>query len=725
MAANKISVQVGVDGEKEFKKSMSEIVQTSKTLASEMKLVESSFDKNASAQKKAKAQAEVLTKQIENQQKQVNLLRERYEQSVKATGEESKESLKLKESLNKAETALNKMNQQLDEFPKKSDKVKAVASKIGEGLKKGIAASAKAVAVGLGAVVVGATKAAFDIGKQAVEAYSEFEQLKGGVEKLFGTGGQSLEEYAKSVGKSTSAAKEEFEALNRASAAVISNADQAFKTAGMDANTYIQNVTGFSAALIKSVGGNAEKAASLADTAMRDIADNANTFGTKSAEELAQVYQALAKGTFTTLDNLNLGYGGSKKGMEELIADANKLKVANGEMADLSIDNFDDMVEAIHLVQVNMGIAGATEKEAMGTIQGSIGMLKSSWQNLLTGLADPTRDLNPIIDGLIESVTAVATNLLPIISKTAKSIADTFPKLFSELIPQILPMVMDLLPAIANAILSLTSNIVALLPDLIKGVVDFLVNNFVPAILNMLPEIINSGLELIFALAEGIAQALPGLIPQIIDVVILIVETLLSAENISRLVDAALQIIVALGNGLIRAIPTLLKQLPTIITNIVKGLLKGIGQIASVGGQLISGLWNGINDKIGWIVQKIQGFGSTVISAIKGIFGIHSPSRVMRDVVGRNLALGIGVGFSKEIGTVSKDMQRSLKKNVNFNLPTSAMTMSASAGASSSYSYNIPAINVYAANGQSAEEIANATLNKLQREIEIKRAVWR
>lgn len=235
---------------------------------------------------------------------------------------------------------------------------------------------------------------------------------------------------------------------------------------------------------------------------------------------------------------------------------------------------------------------------------------------------------------LLPSLTQGMAGLTDILAGNVEQGAEKINAAISELIGNILPKLVELiqgmLPSISTAITSILNGILKILPTLVSSVTGFLLNDFIPAILNMLPDIINSGLELIFALAEGIAQALPSLIPQIIDVVILIVETLLSADNISRLVDAALQIIVALGDGLIRAIPTLLKQLPTIITNIVKGLLKGLGQIASVGGQLISGLWNGINDKVGWLVQKIQGFGSTVISAIKGIFGIHSPSRVMQ-----------------------------------------------------------------------------------------------
>lgn len=670
MAANKISVQVGVDGEKEFKQSMSDIVQTSKTLASEMKLVESSFDKNASAQKKAKAQAEVLTKQIENQQKQVNLLRERYEKSVKATGENSKESLKLKESLNKAETALNKMNTELAETEKKAGGFKNAVSKMGEGLKKGFVAAAKAAAVGVGAVAtasVAVGKKMFDIAKDTASAGDEIDKAS---QKL----GMSAESYQKW--------------------------DYVLGQSGVDISSMGTGLKTLTTQILKASEGSGEAAERFAKLGI-----STTELKTLSREEL------FAK----TIKGLQ-GMGDTT----ERAALANKLFGASGkELAPLlnqSAESTEELMkkaEELGFVMSDEAVkASANFQDALDTLgRTATGLKNKLGAELLPSLTQGMEGLADILAGNVE--------------EGAEKINGAISDLVDSVLPKAVELIQGMLPSLATAVTSILKGILKILPKLVSSVTGFLLNDFIPAILNMLPEIINSGLELIFALAEGIAQALPSLIPQIIDVVILIVETLLSADNISRLIDAALQIIVALGNGLIRAIPTLLRQLPTIITNIVKGLLKGLGQIASVGGQLISGLWNGINDKVGWIVQKIQGFGSTVMSAIKGIFGIHSPSRVMRDEVGKNLALGIGVGFTKQIGTVSKDMQKSLRKNVNFGLPTSAMTMSASAGASSSYSYNIPAINVYAANGQSAEEIANATLNKLQREIEIKRAVWK
>lgn len=721
-----IGPRITVDGEKEYRQQMQNIVNITKNLASEMKLVESEYDKNDNSMKKAKAQREVLVKQIENEKKAISTLEERYKRAVEANGEGSAEALKYKTALNKAEAQLNSYNSQLEKCEKDSSLLSKATSKLGTGLKKGIVAGAKTAAAAVAAISVAAGKTAIDIGKKALESYGEYEQLEGGVKKLFGTGGQSLEEYAASVGKSTSEASAEFKKLQSAQSTVLKNANAAYKTAGMDANSYIQNVTGFSAALIKSVGGDTEQAAKMADLAMRDIADNANTFGTKSAEEIAQVYQALAKGNFSTLDNLNLGFGGSKKGMMDLIKEANKLKKANGEMADLSIENFDDMVEAIHLIQENMGLAETTSKEAAGTLQGSISMLQNSWANLLTGFADSNADIDSLVGYVIDSISAVAENAIPLIESIALNLTSAIPGAVSQFLPTIPPMIMELLPAILQGIQTLSTGILEILPSLVETVVGFLLNDFLPGILNMLPEIISAGMEIIFSLIQGVTDALPTLIPQIVDIILTICETLLAPDNIAMIVDAAVQLIIALADGLIKAIPDLLLRLPEIIIGIRMGLLQGVAQIFGVGGDLITGLWNGINDKLGWLKDKILGFGSAVLETIKGIFGIHSPSRVMRDIIGKNLAIGIGVGFNDEIGGVMNDMQKTLDTSFTMTAPVSSLAYAGAGGYSnSSFNYNIPAINVYAAAGQSADEIANATLYKLQRQIESKRAVWR
>ena len=245
--------------------------------------------------------------------------------------------------------------------------LKSAASSIG----KAFTAAAKAAAVGFGA----AAAAVAAVGKSALNAYADYEQLVGGVETLFGN----------------------------ASDKVLQNANRAFQTAGLSANEYMETVTSFSASLLHSVGKDTKEAAEYADRALVDMSDNANKMGS-NMQDIQNAYQGFAKQNYTMLDNLKLGYGGTKEEMERLIADANKVKQANGEMADLSIDSFADITEAIHIVQTEMGITGTTAKEASTTIQGSVGMMKASWKNLLVGVADDTQDFGGLMDNFVDSV---------------------------------------------------------------------------------------------------------------------------------------------------------------------------------------------------------------------------------------------------------------------------------------------------------------------------------
>ena len=268
--------------------------------------------------------------------------------------------------------------------------------------------------IGSAAVVAGATASAALV-KSAVDSYASYEQLVGGIETLFGAGGKTLEEYAKSVGKSTESAKKDYEQLMKAQEIALDNADQAYKTAGMSANDYMETVTGLAASLKQSTKNETE-AAKAADQAIIDMSDNANKMGT-SMESIQNAYAGFSKQNYTMLDNLKLGYGGTKTEMERLLADAEKLKKAQGENVSYSIDSFADVVEAIHVVQDEMGITGTTAKEASTTIEGSINSAKAAWENLLVGMADEDADLDALIDNFVESVEIAADNIIPVIEK--------------------------------------------------------------------------------------------------------------------------------------------------------------------------------------------------------------------------------------------------------------------------------------------------------------------
>ncbi len=348
-----------------------------------------------------------------------------------------------------------------------SGPLKKLTGAVGGGLKVAAAAGAAAV-----------TAAAAAVGKlvtESVKAYGEYEQLVGGINKLYGEGADQLLKYA----------------------------NEAYQTAGMSANQYMQNVTGFSAALINSLGGDTEQAAEIANMAMKDISDNANTFGKYTAEELAGVYQALAKGQYQTLDNLNLGFGGTKEGMQSLIDKANELRKAQGETADLTIDSYADIVQAIHEVQKEMGIMDTTANEAASTIQGSLGMLKASWENLLTGLSNPNADLGSLFDNLVESAMTAFNNLRPVISQALQGVG----KLVKQLAPVIgkeLPGIMkSLLPDLISAATGLASALSDALPEILGALMD------------NLPAIASAVIEIASNIFDSLVQAIPELMSRV------------------------------------------------------------------------------------------------------------------------------------------------------------------------------------------------------------------
>ena len=302
---------------------------------------------------------------------------------------------------------------------KVASKVKGAFGAIGRTAAAGVAAAATAVGA---------------LGSQALGMYASYEQNVGGIQKLFGNMGKSLEEYAALTGQSTDECAGKWQQLEQAQTTVLSNAGNAWQTAGMSANQYMEQVTGFSAALITSLGNDTNAAADYANMAMVDMSDNANTFGT-DMQSLQWAYQGFAKQNYTMLDNLKLGYGGTKEEMERLISDANRVKEANGEMADLSIDSFADVTEAIHIIQEQMNIAGTTAREASTTIEGSVNSMKAAWENWLTGLGDDSADMQQLTENLVQSFETAAGNVVPRMAAIIGTLIGQVPGLVSQLGP--------------------------------------------------------------------------------------------------------------------------------------------------------------------------------------------------------------------------------------------------------------------------------------------------
>lgn len=566
--------------------------------------------------------------------------------------------------LRKQTTALNDLESETKKAGNATDETSGKFSKLGE-VAKGAAKVALA-AVGATAAAVGA------LVKQAVESYAEEEQLVGGVDTLFGS----------------------------ASAEVQKKADNAYKTAGMSANEYMETVTGFSASLIQSLGGDTEKAAKYADMAITDMSDNVNKMGTDMSL-IQNAYQGFAKQNYTMLDNLKLGYGGTKEEMERLLEDASKI---SGIKYDIS--SYADIVDAIHVVQTEMGITGTTAKEASTTIQGSISSMKSAWQNLLTGLADENADLDVLVTNMIESVGTVVENVLPKISVAAEGIVS----LIQNLIPQIPPLIEQLLPPLLEGALSLIQGLVTILPEITSTITGMLpivltslvgmtpeiltsiltiITELLNAITGMLPTIVESIMqvvpELITSLVAAIPQlleaaiqfllaiveAVPTIITSLVDALPLIVSTIISTllSNLPMLQNAAFQLFF----GIIKAIPEIIvalsKEVPNIIKGITDGLVKGIPELVKTGGNMLKGLFDGLLD-ITAIENAVKKLFNGIVGGLKEKLGIHSPSKVMADIIGKNLALGIGSGFEKNIGAVNREISESLNfddASVNIN----------------------------------------------------------
>lgn len=563
-------------------------------------------------------------------------------------------------------------------------KINGIGSKVKSGFGK-IGSIAGAALTGVTAAVGGAATALAGLGTASVNSYADLEQNIGGIETLF----------------KGSADK------------VIKNAENAYKTAGMSANQYMETVTGFSASLLQSLGGDTEKAADVADMALTDMADNANKMGT-SMESIQWAYQGFAKQNYTMLDNLKLGYGGTKEEMQRLLADAQKL---TGVKYDIS--NLSDVYNAIHVIQQNLGITGTTAKEAASTITGSVSSMKAAFDNFLNGSGTIDQLINTGLTA-IQNIVNAAGKLLP---DLIQSIANATPQIVSTIntiFPQILNLIMENAPTILNSIgqilMALSTTLMEYMPQILTLAMQ-LIQYFINGIITMLPQIIQMGIQLITQLITGIAQMLPQLIPQAVNAIITIVNGLLT--NIDQIIDAGIQLIMGLAEGLINAIPQLIEAIPTIIENLINAIVNNLpkiiqmgielivklaagiiqaipkliaaipqiigaiinglaqlpGMLLDIGGQLIQGLWNGISNAASWLWSKISGFCSGIVDKIKGFFGIHSPSKLFNQEIGKFLALGLGEGFDDNLGKVYKQMKSAVDfetQKLSANLSTTA-----------------------------------------------------
>lgn len=502
---------------------------------------------------------------------------------------------------------------------------KAISS-IGGGLKT--AAKVGAVAVGAVTTAIGAATGAIGaLTYESVEGYGEYEQLVGGVQKLYGNMGLSLKDYAKSVGKSTGETRSEWKKLDEAQNIVLENASNAYATAGMSANKYMETATSFSAALISSLGGDTVKAAEMTDKAMTAMSDNWNTFG-GDFENIQNAFQGFAKQNYTMLDNLKLGYGGTKTEMERLIADANEYAKSIGQAGDLSINSFSDIVEAIDLVQQKQQIAGTTSREATTTISGSFNMMKNAWENLVTGFANPDADIGELINNVMTSVIGTTDeagnhingfidNILPAIEQAVSSIGTAI----TEGLPTIIETAQNLLtsaaPSLRDAAISLTEQVIDAIPGVLKFLVDLVPDAFdmlVEAIETYGPEIVDTFSGLIKSATEGIAEGLPDFIDFAMNALVDLSASL--RKKAGDLVDVGLDFIMKIADGLIDGIPTFIETVPTIVSNIAGIINDNAPKLFNAGITLIGKLAAGLIKAIPTLVANLP----KIIKAIWDVF---------------------------------------------------------------------------------------------------------
>lgn len=424
-------------------------------------------------------------------------------------------------------------------------KVGSAASTVGKGIFNVATNVAK---VSVAATTAGAA-AVSALTTLAINSYADYEQLVGGVETLYKTSADKVQQYA----------------------------DDAYKTAGLSANEYMNTATTYAAALVSSLGGDTEQAAELANTAIGDMSDNANKMGT-DMESIQNAYNGFSKQNYTMLDNLKLGYGGTKQEMQRLLDDANKLNAAQGNYTKYSIDSYADVVSAIHDVQNAMGITGTTAKEASTTILGSLSAAKSAWANLVTGVADDNANFEQLISNFVDSATTAASNIIPRIESALNGAA--------KLIESLVPPIMAELPSLIETVL----------PQLAQSAVN-IVQTLVTGISANAAQLIDSAIQIITVLGNGIYQMLPIVAQSALQIVLTLVSKL--NENLPQMLDTAGQMLIAFVEGVSEHLPDIMLAAASIVETLLTYFIEHLPDIVEgamqMGNAVIDGIIDGIS----------------------------------------------------------------------------------------------------------------------------------
>lgn len=503
------------------------------------------------------------------------------------------------------------------------------------GMVKGLATSA---------AVVGAAKAVGSAFSACISEYADYEQLVGGVETLFGAGGKSVEQYAESVGKSVSEVQSEYDSLMQAQDMVMSNAANAFQTAGMSANEYMEMATSTAASMVSSLGGDTLEAARLTDMAITDMSDNANKMGT-DMEAVQNAYNGFAKGNFTMLDNLKLGYGGTQAEMERLLADAQAL---SGVEYDIS--SYSDIAEAIHVVQVEMGMSGitmaeftelvksgamtydealellgTTAKEAQETISGSFGMLSSSWQNLVTGFANGDADMSQLVDNVAMSASAVLRNIIPAVTNILSNIGSVFTDAdFAGSFDLVFDAVKDKAPDLIEAVMGLIGQarmaVIQGIPDIADAVLGAL-----PSILREIPSIasgiaggIMEAAPVVLGVIGDVASSVTDILPEIVDAAMDAVSGLFDmfASGAPEMIGAAASMADGFVSSFADRLPDVLSTVVDVATDLVAMVADSAPDLIDAASSAVSDLAASIEDSLPEIIDSASGAVSGILDMI-------------------------------------------------------------------------------------------------------------
>lgn len=520
------------------------------------------------------------------------------------------------------------------EYDKGLDNASDKANGMGSKIKKGVGVASKAVVAGVGV----AATAVGGLVTSATKGYGQYEQLAGGIATLY----------------------------KDSSSEMLAYADNAYKTAGLSANEYMQTAIDSSAAMINSLGGDTQKAAEMTDMAITDMADNMNKMGT-NMESLQNAYKGFSRGNFTMLDNLSLGYAGTKEGMEQLLADAEKI---SGVKYDIS--SYSDMVAAIHVVQTEMGITGTTADEAAGTVEGSITSMKASWQNLVAGLGNSNADLDTLINNFLDTligttdeagkhVNGVIDNILPVIEQALEGVAKLIEKLapiIAEKIPELVP---KLLPPLISAATKIVAGLIQALPTIIGVLIQqipVILSELGSAILSVAPQILGAVLQIgAMILAEAgklLGQLLEVIFVGIGEILSGVIEFIVSwasvfAEIFSALWDGFKEILQSFGEFFVmiwEGIQSAFSNVISFFSEVFQGAWDGIQNIWSAVTGFFSGIWSGITGIFSGVASWFSGIFSSAYSAVTGIWDSITGffSGVWDTIVGIFKDAGVAVG---------------------------------------------------------------------------------